>query len=312
MAVLVNLRDCNTQRLGTGVIDCLIELNAEPLGYFLVDRSWSLTIADPNTFDQTYLLARIQDESFVPFLNKINFTDNSEDTVFETFDSGVKSRVRAGYPEYAFDFDKGLYFHQAAHSYVTFQAYNIVLALTDGTLLFAETEDGLSITGFQAGYVDAATFRFQTGSTVQRTMTAFQLTNAEQFNSRASALLSSQSGVDITQINGVIDVVLTATAPAATETALVFTARAAANEEIDILGITDADLRLLGATNTISDVAYDANTRQYTITVGTAFTAAEEYTVQLYDSAFTPNAVPAVNIAGEIYKGTSNTVTVTP
>lgn len=310
MAVLINYVNCETQQLGTGIIECMANIDSEPIGFFLVDKRWSLPIADPSVFDIDYLLDRIQDRTFIPFLNRTNFTQNTEDTVFQTFDSGIKGRVRPGFPEYSFEFDNGLYFQKASYSHNSFRQYNVVFAFGNGALLFACTVDTLSITGFDAGYVDTATYKLKTGSTITSTMVSFQLTNPDQFNLRAYPLDSQQSQIDLSQINGRIDVILTLQTPLAAATTLIFSARAAANEAIDILGLSDTDFRVVGTTGNITALVYDSDTRLYTMTLSAGVAAAEDIYVQLYDAAFTPDPVPAIQLAGEIYAGTSNTITV--
>ena len=310
MAVQLNFLNCDTDRLGTGINDCIVELNSQPYGYFLVDRSWSFDIDGPDDFDQQYIDDRIQDGTFIPFVNTTNFTDNSEETVFETFDSGVKSRVRSGFPEYGFSFDKSLYFHRAAHSYITFQAYNVIFVLRDSTLVVAETVDGTEITGFAAGYVDAATFQFATGTTVDKTNTAFQLIDPEQFNRRANAITSGASGIDINNINGQIDLTLTLQTPAAAATDLIFSAVIAGNTAIQADFLTATDVRVVGTTGNITGLVYDSGTMLYTLSLDAGVASTEEIFVQVWDAAFLPNPVPAADIAGEIYAGTSNTVTV--
>jgi hypothetical protein len=310
MAILVNYLNCNTQQLGTGVIECMANINSEPIGFFLVDNRWSLPVADPSVFDTDYLLDRIQDGTFIPFLNRINFTPNTEETVFQTFDSGIKGRVRSGFPEFSFEFDKGLYFHKAAYSHNSFNKYNVAMVFANNTILFALSVDGLLITGFQAGYVDTATYKLKTGSTVTSSMVGFQLTNPDQFNLRAVPLESQQSLIDFSQINGRVDVSLVLQTPLAAATTLVFSARAAANSAIDILGLSDTDLRVVGTTGNITGLTYDALTQLYTITLDAGVAATENIYVQLYDATFTPDPVPAIQLAGEIYAGTSNTVIV--
>ena len=119
-----------------------------------------------------------------------------------------------------------------------------------------------------------------------------------------------QSQIDLSQINGRIDVILTLQTPLAAATTLIFSARAAANEAIDILGLSDTDFRVVGTTGNITALVYDSDTRLYTMTLSAGVAAAEDIYVQLYDAAFTPDPVPAIQLAGEIYAGTSNTVTV--
>ncbi len=309
MAILINQLNCDTQRLGTGVRECIVELNAQPYGYFLVDKAWTADIA-VDTIDQQYVIDRVQDGQWVPFVDAVNFVDNSEETVFETFDSGIKGPVRRGFPEYGFSFDKSLYFHRAAHSYNTFQSYNIVFLFRDSTLLFAESTDGLTLTGFTAGYVDAATLMLATGTTVDKTNTAFQLTDSVQFNSRAVALTSNASGIDINQIDGQNDVILTLQIPADTDTDLIFSAVLAGNEAVQADFLSATDMRVVGTTGPILTLVFDTGTNLYTMGLAAGVASAENIFVQIWDATFVPDPVPAVVIAGEVYAGQSNTVLV--
>ena len=295
----VNYFDCDQQRKGTGTLSCEIPTGV-PTGFFLVSKSWRLdTTAE--SFDTSYINTQIKQKVFVPFLNAINFTDNSEDPITFTTQIGVKLLARDGKPEFVLDFSKGYSFHSAAWSYNSFGSYDVILTYDNGVVFAAKDGDGVSIKGHSAGLVNTANFMHKDGAESEKTSVGFQLTNPNEYNADGALLDPVANGFDIDVIRGIVDCDLDKISNATTD--VVVSVKASANSSIDIQGLLYTDFRGVGTTETVDSVSYDSVTNQYTLTFSGDVTA--DYStmqIELYDDVL---AVGVVEVSNVLYQGTS-------
>lgn len=307
MATLTGYKVCANERMGTGTIECFVETGI-PNGFFLTTPDWSLN-TETETFNQAYLTQQIQEGKIIPFTNSVAFTDNTEDDVFQTFDTGIKTIVRDGKPEFGFDYQRGYCWHSAAHSYNSFKAYKVILVWDNDVLGFAKAADGVSIKGLDLGYVKTSPYKNNNGTESQTSTINFQLTNPKQYNQDMALLDSEQLDFSPSDVNGVIDAELTITTNIAdTDTGFEFTVKTKCNNAINISGLTLADFQLLGNTGfTLNSISENVAEQTYTAGISSAVSAGETVGIRIYD---TVNSLPVVNLSDVLYQGSSEIQTV--
>ncbi len=296
---LVNYFDCDQQRKGTGTLSCEIPTGV-PTGFFLVSKNWRLDTT-AQAFDTAYINTQIKQKIFVPFLNAINFTDNSEDPITFTTQIGVKLLARDGKPEFVLDYSKGYSFHSAAWSYNSFGSYDVILTYDNGVVFAAKAGDGVSIKGHSAGLVNTANFMHKDGAESEKTSVGFQLTNPNEYNADGALLDPTSNGFDIDVIRGVVDCTLEKISNATTN--VVVTVKATANTSIDIQGLIFTDFRGVGTTETVTSAVYLPLTNEYDLTFsGDVSTDFATMQIELFDDLLEFSVVDVSNV---LYQGIS-------
>ena len=77
--IQVNYLDCTTNIKGTGTISCEVP-DGVPTGVITVPKGWELDLT-ADTFDTAYIKGQIKAKNFVPYLNSIDYEDQSEAAV---------------------------------------------------------------------------------------------------------------------------------------------------------------------------------------------------------------------------------------
>lgn len=289
---------------------CLAELK-DPKGFIATPKGWSLDISS-GTFDLDYVVEKIQDGTFIPFIGANEFTDNTPDPTTKEFTSGITLVVRNGYPTYQFQYNKEYAFHKAAYTYNSNRAYNYLIVDSVGNIFAATNDAGTHIVGFNGGMLNTRTLQFNDGGAeLFRTLVDIQIISPDQFNGDGVILTASQNGFSaIDEIYAIMDVNIEATAPAAGDP-IVVRVKATANPSFDIEGLVAANFRVLvdGVASPIDTVTFNASTFEYSIDPTSAFVAAEEVVVEMYDATNSINV--AVDAGNMLYKGVSQAVTVT-
>lgn len=301
MATLFNHLDCTSQAaVGTGLADCEVSLDA-PSGFILVPTNWEV---DPSAIDVNgaYIKNEIAARRWHPFNNAVDYIENNEETVFKTYNRGIKSQVRKGLPEFDFIFNNGVFFHAAATSFDSFQGYKVIFVHDNGVLQAGLKTDLTTITGMDLGYIDTATWKNADGAEPNETMIKMQLTSANQYNSRKAIIQFANNNIDSSDIQGVVEARITPDLPLDTATTLSVAVKAAANRSINVLGLAAANFAVTG--KTVTAAVYNATTEKYDLTTD-AFATADTFTVSLTDGTN-----PSVDLSGVVYAGTSNAQTV--
>jgi hypothetical protein len=304
MATLTGYKVCATERMGTGTIECFVETGI-PNGFFLTTPDWSLD-TETETFNKAYLTQQIQEGKIIPFTNSVSFTDNSEDDVFQTFDTGIKTIVRDGKPEFGYDYQRGYCWHAAAHSYNSFKAYKVILIWDNDVLGFAKDADGKTIKGLDMGYIKTANYKNNNGTESQTTTINFQLTNPKQYNQDMALLDSEQLDFNPSDINGVIDAKLTIEDQLvnADESFNLFVT-AMCNTSINIEGLSVSNFELTGNTGfTINAVAYNSSENKYEIDLSAPLTTGDQIGIRLFGTT------TVIDLSGVLYQGASKIQTV--
>lgn len=307
MAILVDAQNCAKTRKNVGMPSCLADLK-DYIGFIAVPKGWNLDVTED--FNLAYVTEQIQKGLFIPFLRSLEFTDNTEDATLKTYNSGLSSVIRNGYPTYSFEFSKQYAFHKAAYTYNSNGVYDLLFIDSAGSIFLATNVAGDKVTGFSGGMLNTQTFKPNDGgSEVEKTLISMQLTNQLQYNSLGAILTPELLGFDAqSEINAIIDLNLVAVAPEAGEP-LVVDVVATANPAFWIEGLIADNFRLFvnGAVTAITSVTFTADNK-YSFVPTTPFASTNEIYVEMYDSV---NSVATANADGLLYKGKSNIVVAT-
>ncbi|MBQ19149.1 MAG: hypothetical protein CMD31_00180 [Flavobacteriales bacterium] len=296
--ILGDYLDCNQKRKGTGKIACEVP-DGVPNGFYLVPKSWRL---DPSTddFNTAAIKAQVKKKSMVPFLDAINYTQNNEEDVIFTTQTGVQLLSRNGKPFFSFDFDNGYQWHTAAYSYKSFGAYDVVPVYDNGVVFLAKTNDG-KYKGHTAGLVNPQTFKNKDGQNPSMTTFGLQLTNPEEYNTSGVLLDPVANSFDVDAVPGIVDINIEHVSNSTADVVVKVTM--GSNGAIPVLGLTDTDFRALGTAIAIDSVAYDSATGNYTITF--ASDVSGDYSGLVIETFDTDDSTKVVDISGVLYEGAS-------
>lgn len=310
-----NAVDCNKNRKGTGLIDCLLKLKQYYSFLVVTDPNWRLNIAT-DTFDSEYIQSKIQDKTFIPFLQTLEFTNNTPDPTNKEYQGGDVAIIRNGKPAYMFEFDNGKNWHALAYAYNSFRAYGLLLVDKAGNVEGAHTLDGLYMKAYGLNYFNVRTYTPVTGDETAKTLIEFQIRNEEEFNTRPYIVSAGNVGMDINEdVFGVVAVNITAVGAASVANGLTVDIMAGAlNNSFGIEGFLAANLRVRNITDdtvqAIGTVTAGAIPGRYTITFTPALTLADVIVVETYDATATPPVAVAKLSVGEFYEGASAELTV--
>lgn len=205
MPTNINAVNCKKFVLGTGLVDCE-PFFGTPTSVILVKPNWSLPVDDTAVFDLDYIVARVQDGTFVPFLASKGFTENTPDPTRQDYPQGQRRTIRNGLPDYAFDYDNGLGFHKAAYSYNA-SNWKVILFDEKGNAQLATNYAGTAITGFSASDINTRTYKQRNGDAAASTMLEIQLASTEEFNTQMAMVgVDTINGNVTTELRGVISV----------------------------------------------------------------------------------------------------------
>lgn len=304
---LINALNCNKENLGLGVVECEARLK-DFKSFFLVPKSWRITLTELETLTLPEIVGLVQNDTWQPFLNSVEFVNNTPDPTTKEYTGGVMSVIRNGKPQYSFEFDNGIGFHKAAYSKNSFNNYNVIIVDSAGTLVGAVTADGLSFTGLTASMVNTRTYVPQVGDETAKTLVEFQLSNEDQFNKRMAIITTDQSGVDVnSELMGVIGVNIAATASVASGFNVDVTA--VNNTIFGIEGLVVDNFRVI---NTVTNAVLAIDTvvagtvpGNYVIDTTTPPTASTSYILEMYDATATPPTNTALVGDNQLYRGQS-------
>lgn len=302
--IQINAVNCNKAVFGTGLVPCELRLK-DFKTFIIVPNSWSLNV-ESDTFNGDYVVQKIQDGTFVPFLNTVEFLNNTPDPTTKEYQGGTTAVIRNGKPEYSFEYDNGIGFHKAAYGYNSFQMYSVIIVDSAGTVAVAESADGLSVRGFALSMLNTRTYVPQVGDETAKTLIEFQIANEEQFNRRMALITVDESGVDInTEVNGIIGVSITGTASVAN--GFNINVNAVNNANFGIEAFETGNFRIRNtATNAvlaIDSVAAGSTPGNYVLDATP--TLATSYVVETYDATATPPVATALIGTSQLYRGVS-------
>lgn len=306
----INSKNCLKLLLGTGMVPCELKLK-DFKSFLLVPKSWSLNVLT-GTFDSEYVVSQIQNGTFVPFLNTVGFVVNTPETTTKEYPGGIMAAIRNGKPLFSFEYDNGPAWHGAAYSYNSFQAWNVLIVDSAGTIIALSSADKTKITGFPLSMLNTATDTPQVGDETAKTIITFQIANEEAWNTRKALLTTDISGVDInTDVNGIVSVIMTGTSSVANGHKLKVVADS--NETYGIMALATTNIRARNTvTNTVMPITTVAETtpEDYTVTFTTPPTAGVKFVYETYDATATPPTATALIGDNLLYRGVSDEITV--
>jgi len=310
---MINLNsygNCTTDLRGTGSRSCDIQSFGDVLGIGLLTKGFTWTVAT-DTINEASWVARIKAFGLFPFLGIYNFEQNTPDNETNTSSTGVLSKVRNGKPQFSFGFDKGGCFHKALYDKSGKSKWDLAL-LFDKGLLIATNQAGDKVKGFNMGLFDVETFKLVQGTDPQMSMAKMQLLDAEEFNLRFQFFTWEQLGFNALEVEGVVDVLITADEVVDGATEITFEIASACNNDDIIVGLDDELLYSVtedGVSNPFTAVSYDTDTQKYTGTLTNAVDAGDIVIVKLKSGS----TDVAEDSSGNLFKGqTTITVEVAP
>lgn len=304
--IQLNKTDCGSAIKGTGTLGCKVDINYI-LQFFLLSKGIEFDTAT-DTIDQATIDGLIQSGDLVVLPEHFSFENQSGDTVYEELPSGAKIPVRNGLYEFLINYSSGICVSNALAS-MNSKNWSVMMLDTDNsgeTRLWGEETTNGKFKGFDTNIVYAENRQFNDGATSTKTPLRIQLSTkgTAAMRSRVSYLSSNES-VDLSNIDGVNDVNLTAVTTLAAD--------------FKVKATIGCDNSTLVSANTsvtnwrIIDTADDSVQAGYTVTytegnyvIGGL--AAGTYTVEFYDKT---NSKDIVVVGGVYYDSDTITVTLT-
>lgn len=302
--------DCASDLIGSGTRSCDLGEFGDVIGFFLHPKSFSLNVTT-DVITEASWKELIKDSQVIPYTGIYDFVQNTPENEVATSSTGIESTIRLGKPSLGFNFDKGSCIHKSLFDKRGKNRWDITLVFETGMLL-AQSVDGTKIEGFDMGRFDIATLRLQQGTDPQQTQSMLQLVNAVQFNAYHTFITWEELGVDLSQIDGVVQTAINyVTTPVAGDTSVVVKLASACNLDDPILGADAAtDWAITGTqseTSEITSVTYDAAEQNYTVTFTGALVDGNTFAVKLSNTE-------AGNVfeddMGNMFKGQARLITI--
>lgn len=311
MAVLVDAYgNCTTDFQGSGLGNCDVTNYGDVKGLILFKKGWSKDITDGSVdFDLTSYKNDVKALNIFPYVRGFyDFTQDTPENEQSTSSNGTKSVVRLGKPEFGFMYETGRCGNQSLFNKRGQLIWDFGILFEQG-ILIASNSTFTKIKAFDGGMLDVNTMRFIQGTDREGTTVKIQVLDAIEFNERQKWFPFDKVG-DLDEVIGAIETSITVDAIADTATTFTFSVVSACNKDSVILDLDDETKYVLLGTQasatTISGVAYNASTGKYTATVTPALASSDTVQIKLSDGTYDV----IEDTAGNLYKGTSNSVTV--
>lgn len=271
------------QKKGTGTKNCKLNLNEIKVP-ILIERGTNFgTIDNSDTIDLAYFQNLQVLGKAIVFPKGYGFTQNiNEDSTEENPDTGALKSTRVNPYDFTLSFENGAAWNKAINDYRSYDAYDLVWFDKNNTFVCTASKSG-TLKGFTLGMFNPMPYTFGQGTNNSKEMIRIQLPFAEEFNKRVSWLTSDDLDFDaVTELDGVNDIVIEATAPNDTDTAVLFSVKDVSNGVPNIV-LATADIRVL--VNGVADagVLTSLGDGNYSKAVA-ALTTGDEISIEIYDS----------------------------
>lgn len=294
---MIDSKNCETAKSGTGLPACLAGLG-QPKGVILTSLGWSEDVE--TTIDKDYIVQKIQEKVFIPFINATGFEQTTPEATTQEFQDGTILKVRDGKPQYSFNYVEQVAFQKVATAYDSHKQYKAILVFDNDVMFLAN--NGTKVSGFSLGMFSVGTYLFNTGSESGYTPIMMQLLDKKQFDN--GSVLDPE--FDLTnEVNGIIDATITGMATAGGD--VVAEIKATANKAFDILGLTVDNFRLIvnGVAESATAVTFDDVANSYEITPTSTLVASDTVVVELYDSTISASVA---KVGDQLYQGKSSEI----
>lgn len=293
---MIDSKNCEDAKLGTGLPACLSGLG-QPKGVILTSTGWSEDVG--TTIDKAYIVQKIQEKVFIPFINATGFEQTTPEATTQEFQDGTILKVRDGKPQYSFNYVEQVAFQKVATAYDSHKQYKAILVFDNDVMFLAN--NGTKVSGFKLGMFSVGTYLFNTGSESGYTPILMQLLDKKQFDN--GSVLDPE--FDLTnEVKGIIDASITGTATAGAGGKIDAEIKATANKSFDILGLTVDNFRLIinGTAEAPTAVTFDDVANSYEITPTSTLVASDTVVVELYDSTISASVA---KVGDQLYQGKS-------
>jgi len=310
MPTQIDALNCNKQFLGTGLVDCLLR-KGKITSVIKVKPGWSFDPAT-ETFDLAYVVSKVQDGTFAPFLNTLDFLNNTPESITKEYADHSIAVVSNGKPQRSLEFDNGIYWHKAAASYSGFRNGGVIEIDNNGTVWLQRNVAGTKLTAYDTNMFNVPTYTDAFNDETAKTFIMYQVRNEVAWTNQMTAITQEQIGADLNdELKGFNNTIVTGTATPALITVNV---TAMGNTSYGIEALTEESFRVRNITTGLivpidTVTAVPGNPGKYTIDPTTNITATNIIVVELYDAiAEQPMALLGDNL---LYYGQSANITVT-
>lgn len=310
MAVDLNAYgNCTTDFTGSGYGTCDITTFGDFIGIVPFKKSVNYAITDGNAaFGLTEYTNSVKSLNAFPYVTDMyDFSQDTPENETNTSSTGILTEIRAGKPQFSFMFRGGSCQSKSLFNKRGDGKWNFGLVFETGILMCTNSA-GTELRPFNGGMFSVETMKVVQGTDPQMTTVKFQLLDAVEFNARHVFLPFSKVG-DLADVKGAIETSVTVDAIAA-GTDFSASIVSSCNKDNVILDLDDpTNFVLLGtqaSATTISAVSYNATTSKYDFTVTPALVATDTVQIKLSDGTYDV----VEDTLGDLFKGTSNTITV--
>ena len=258
---MINLNafgNCATDVAGTGTGQCPIDQLGDMVGMGALAKGTGLDTTT-DTLNEATFRTLITSGKLHQLLDREAFEQNTPDNDLYTSPEGLITSIRAGKPQFALTYSKGLCFHKALYSLQGKNRWDVVLYFEKGMLMATNTAN-TKVKGFDAGSLIVGSYMFQQGTEIEKGKATIQFKSAEEFNTRWAYFSYDELGFSPLEIDGVIDTALSfSEAPANAGTTVKVKVLDGCNTSINYTSLFDAVgdylLKVNGVTKTITAVA---------------------------------------------------------
>lgn len=306
MFTLNSFGNCATDLKGSAFRSCDIGTYGDVFGIALLSKGSKITLDNDALTAEADWKARIEAMTLFPYLGIYNFEQTTPENERATSSTGVMSSIRDGKPQFSFSFNKGGCFHKSIYNKRGDNRWDAGLIFETGILLALNSDD--TVSGFGVSMFDVETFRLLQGTDPQMSTAVMQFLDAYQFNANHVFFTWESLGVNLAQVQGVIDVsILYVPSEVPTGDEIVVKVVSACNNDDVILGLDDETAWVVGGTQTtpktVTAVAFDTQTNLYTLTLSTALISNDTVAPKIVGT----DSDVYEDLTGNLFKGQAKT-----
>jgi hypothetical protein len=298
----INVVECGAGGLlGTGQQACTFDWNRgkaiefSKRSYVYVDDVTLESVREAQQKEDTFIITGADTFALVPVEPTISTAEGSG---LDTVDGEMPYKYDITFKK------KGFNFWRALKRFDSNGIYNVALYDINGTKIMTQSSGGL-IKGYTTGIVFTHQYKGQEGNTPAEFKMTIQFNDDVTQMQRTTWVTKEQSGIDIGDLDGYNDVVLTPSPLAVGATSLVVKALLVDKSHFAAgMVLADFAIKKGGVAVTATAVVADENAKTYTFTIPTA--TAATYTVDTVN-AFSKKVV-LLPATGLLYKGITGTV----
>ena len=306
MFTLNSFGNCATDLKGSAFRSCDIGTYGDALGIALLSKGSKITLDNTELTPEADWKARIEAMTLFPYLGIYNFEQATPENERATSSTGVMSAIRDGKPQFSFSFDRGGCFHKSLYNKRGSNRWDLAILFETGVLLALNSDD--TVSGFNMGLFDVDTFRLQQGTDPQISTAVVQLLDSYQFNANHQFFTWDSLGVNLSQIQGVIDVsiIYSDEGPTTTDEIPVRVVSACNNDDV-ILGLDSEDNWVVGGKQTtpatVTAVSYDTESNVYTLTLSSELISGDTVAPKIVGT----DSDVYEDLTGNLFKGQADT-----